>query len=262
MANASRSYKDVEAIQRGINVLAALNRVETGFVKSISHEVGLSPATVIRALETLTSCGYVEKMPHRKGYRVTAKVLSLSSGYHGEPMVVAVARPHADELTRRFLWPVSVGMLDVDAMVVRHSTIPSSPLAHVHTTLNKRLSLVARAHGRAYIAFCGAQERNVLLHLVAKSNDPEKNVISSARELRNMIKETRSIGYARRDGRVDPQTTSIAVPIPLDKERIAATLGMTFFPRAVRPRQVLTFHDALLTAAIAISVDLRKNLGW
>lgn len=262
MKMASRSYKDVEAIQRGINVLAALNRAETGFVKPLSDELGLSPATVIRALETLTSSGYVEKMPHRKGYRVTAKVLSLSAGFHGEPMVVAVARPHADELTRRFLWPVSVSMLDVDAMVVRHSTIPSSPLAHVHTTLNKRLSLVARAHGRAYIAFCSARERNVLMHLVAKSSDPEKQVIASARELRATLKETRARGYARRDARVDPQTTTIAVPVFLDKDRIAATLGMTFFPRAVRPRQVAAFHEALRETAKAISIDLRKNLGW
>lgn len=245
-----------------MRVLAAVNRKDTAFVRDVCVDVRLSAATVIRILETLSACGYVEKLPQRKGYRVTAKVTNLSTGFQREPLVAAVARPYADELTRKFLWPISVCTLDVDAMVVQYSTIPMSPLAHVHSTLNKRLSLVARAHGRAYIAFCSPGERNLLMHLVAKSSDPEKAAVSDTRELRHLIKETRSRGYAVRARQFDPQTTSMAVPVLLGKGSVAATLGMTYFPRAVRARQLAHYTEALREDAKAISLDLRRALGW
>ena len=42
-------------------------------------------------------------------------------------------------------------VLENNAMVVRYSTIPLSPLAMRHSTINVRLSLVSRAIGRAYL---------------------------------------------------------------------------------------------------------------
>ena len=48
-------------------------------------------------------------------------------------------------------------------MVVRYSTIPLSPLALKHSTLNVRLSLVSRAIGRVYLAFCAPDVQDAIL---------------------------------------------------------------------------------------------------
>ncbi len=54
--------------------------------------------------------------------------------------------------------------LDIDALVMRFSTIPLSPLSHYQSTINRRMTLLDYAHGRAYLAFCPDEERR---HLVA-----------------------------------------------------------------------------------------------
>ena len=102
-----------------------------------------------RILETLCAKGYMRQMARRSGYMLTSKIMGLSAGCHSSPMTVETLRHHADELTREYLWPFSVAALDRDAMVVRYSSIPLSPLAHKSTTLHRRLYLFSRAHGIA-----------------------------------------------------------------------------------------------------------------
>jgi IclR family mhp operon transcriptional activator len=145
-------------------------------------------------------------------------------------------------------------------MVVQYSSIPQSPLAHVKTTLHKRLSLVSRAHGRAYIAFCSSQERRHLLRMIVASEDPENDVIASAEEWRRLVVQTRKRGYAMRAAGIDPQTSTIAVPVRLQSGHVVATLGMTFFRRAVNNRKIGSYAAALQTAAEAAARQIEAQL--
>ena len=55
--------------------------------------------------------------------------------------------------------------------------------------------------------------------------------------------------------------TSIAVPILIGRERVAGTLAMTYFQRAVVPEQVSKYVEALRTAASGIGSELRGTSG-
>ena len=50
---------------------------------------------------------------------VYAQVLSLSSGFHKDPLVVEAGRAWAIALTRKYQWPAAIALLDKDAVVVR-----------------------------------------------------------------------------------------------------------------------------------------------
>ena len=52
---------------------------------------------------------------------------------------------------------------------VRFSTIADSPVSPFHATINMRLSLISRALGRAYIAYCPNEERELLVRLLRAS---------------------------------------------------------------------------------------------
>ena len=132
--------------------------------------------TIVRLLDTLIALGYVVNDRRQGGYQVTSLVRSLSAGFHGDPLVVEAARPWAIAFTRKYQWPVAVAVLDRDAVAVRFSTIPDSPVSPFHATINMRLQLMSRALGRAYIAFCPPGERNLLLRMLAASDDPEDAV--------------------------------------------------------------------------------------
>jgi hypothetical protein len=60
------------------------------------------------------------------------------------------------------LWPFSIATLEQNVMVVQYTAMELSPLGHVRTTLHRRLSLVGRAYGIAYLAFCSSIERHHL----------------------------------------------------------------------------------------------------
>jgi IclR family mhp operon transcriptional activator len=88
----------------------------------------------------------------------------LSSGYHGAPLFIESAKEISQKLTQDIRWPAALATLEQISMVVRLNTIPDSPLVHTHSTLQKRLGLLVRAHGRAYLAYCPEEERRSLYH--------------------------------------------------------------------------------------------------
>src|SRR5690606_22750829 len=106
-------------------------------------------------------------------YYLASGVQSLASGYHGEPRIVEAAAALMDALTLRIKWPLAIAVRSGDAVYVRYSTIPISPLSFLHTSLNMRLSLVSRALGRAYLAFCDQEERDLILRALRDSEAPE-----------------------------------------------------------------------------------------
>lgn len=227
------SFPPVQSVQRALVLLAELNKQRVTTVAELHRCTGLPKPTIVRLLETLIAEGYVASGSRLGGYQITSQVAALSSGFHGAPMVIEAARPWAIDLTRRLKWPVSISVLDTDAVFVRFSTIPDSPMSPFHATINMRLSLISRAMGRAYLAFCPRDERQLLVHMLAQSKYPEDHPPNLADVVQSLVQSTRRRGYATRDPHVEPTSSStVSLPIMSD-ERVLATIGLTFFRSAV-----------------------------
>src|SRR5690606_2941939 len=167
-----RSFANVTAIERVLTVLEAINRMPTITVKRISSECDVPAATVVRILETLCAQGYLVHLSRRAGYSLTSRVKALSAGYHGPPMIVERLSKYVDALTMQHLWPFSIATLEHDVMVIQYTAMELSPLSHVRTTLHRRLSLVGRAYGIAYLAFCSSIERHHLARIIFSQDYP------------------------------------------------------------------------------------------
>lgn len=249
-ARATRIHSVIKAVE----VLKLLSKRQVVSVKRLSFETRIPKPSIMRIIGTLEACGLVKQLSRRAGYCLTSKVLGLSAGYHGLPAVIEIGAPFADALTRELLWPAAITTLDVDAMVVRYSTIPASPYAHVSSTMNKRLSLVERAHGRAYLAFCSRGERDSLLSTIeATARTPSTN---RTRLLRT-LKAAHRAGYAKRALELEPQTSTIAAPVLVDKT-VRATIGLTFFTGAVDKNSEALLARRLIETATAVGSALRE----
>src|SRR5918999_872484 len=143
------SFPPVRSVERALGLLVELNTQRVTTIGELHQRTGLPKPTIVRLLETLIAAGFVSSDRRLGGYQVTSRVSALSSGYHGAPMVIEAARPWAIDITRKLKWPVSVALLEKDAVVVRFSTIPDSPMSPFHATINMRLSLISRGLGRA-----------------------------------------------------------------------------------------------------------------
>lgn len=244
----------VQSVMRALHLLAEMNRQRLSTVRHLHAATGLPKSTIVRLLRTLAAAGYVANDKRQGGYLVTSHVKSLSCGYHNDPLVVEAARPWAVEFTRRHRWPIAIAVPDRDAVVVRFSTIPDSPLSPFHATINMRLHLLTRALGRAYLAFCPPAERETLLTLLRASPHPEDAVVRSRPAVTRMIEATQRQGYAQRAANVEPRSSStIAVPIRGDSGVLAA-VGMTFFKSAV-PRGDIDGLYAPLVQELARSIE-------
>ncbi|HSV52941.1 MAG TPA: DNA-binding transcriptional regulator [Burkholderiaceae bacterium] len=251
------AQRPVNVVVRALQILRALNRQPVSTLDAIHKQTALPKPTIVRLLRTLEAEGLVRHAPQYGAYYLTSEVTALASGYHSEPRIMEASVAVADALTRDLKWPVSVAVPDGDAMVVRYSTIPQSPLSFFHSTINMRLSLLRQALGRAYLAFCEPAAQDALIELLARSAPEGERLATDEAAMRSMLAEVRARGYALRDPRVRPESSTIAVPI-FESQRVVATIGLTWFSSALTVDQaVALFLPPLQQASVQISKALK-----
>jgi IclR family mhp operon transcriptional activator len=251
----------VQSVVRAFELLEELNKHRVASLQALHHATGLPKPTIVRLLKTLGVMGFVVNDRRQGGYAVGSRVKGLSNGYNGDPLVIEASRPWTLAFTAEHQWPLAVGVLDGPSVVVGFSTSGDSPVAPLQSFINRRLSLVSRAMGRAYLAYCPLSERRVLIELISREGSSEDKRALKRGEVDAMIRTVRRHGYAERHPSLDPGSSTVAVPIMLG-DRVLATLGMTFFTSVVPRQELARRHVPKLQAvarSIAATVDSLKR---
>ena len=233
------STRPIRALNRGLEVLTELNRLERAAINTIAQAVELPRTTTYRILETLWLAGYVERDPHDDCYRPTIMVRALSDGFDDEAMLAHLARPHLSALCEQIVWPVAIATPSGSAMMIREATDHQSPLALEHYGAGVRVPMLASAAGRAYLAFCAAPQREALLEMLSRSSLPEDRLARNRQEVERLLNETRTQGYgiSQRARRVSEET-SLAIPVRA-KDRVLASVTVRYSASAVPLRTAL-----------------------
>lgn len=235
---------------RALALLRSMNLRPVSAVAELARDTGISKPSIVRLLAILIEDGYVQRAPRAGSYMLTREVLSLSAGFADDSTLVNIARPVMEDLTRDISWPAALGILEAGHMVVRHSTIPSSPLAWFRTTLHMRLSLTGSAMGQAHLASCPPRVRAQLL---AAAGVSDRNCAELSEEFFGRVRER---GYGLRLATTDQPTFSISVPV-LARNKAVASLSVTIFARAMTVDQAVgRYLEKMRTAAAAIGSAL------
>jgi IclR family mhp operon transcriptional activator len=233
MEHERESTRPIRALNRGLDVLTELNRLERAAINTLAAAVRLPRTTTYRILETLRLAGYVVRDPDDDCYRPTIMVRALSDGFDDEAMVAHIAKPHLAVLGAQIVWPVAIATPSGATMMIRETTDRESPLALERYSVGVRVPMLGSAAGRAYLAFCSGQERDALLELLSRSSLPEDRIARSRIEVERLLNETRTQGFgmAHRARRVSEEV-SLAIPVRA-KGRILATLTVRYAATAV-----------------------------
>lgn len=240
----------IRSVSRALSLLRALNAEQSTSLHELHLRLGLPKATLSRLLGTLIHEGYVQAEGVAGRYRLTAKVQELGAGYTLRSLIVDVGSPLALRMTREMRWPLAIGTLDGDAVVVRYSTMPYSPLAVHATTLGQRLGLLDTAMGRVYLAHCDVPQRAALLALLAAAA-PDRQLVGM-RELEADLRMVRHQGYAVRLPNARRSSATIAVPVMQDGGILAA-LCLTTFGRMMTPAMIKLHLPGLRETAEAMA---------
>lgn len=208
--------KPIRALARGLDVLAALNRLGEATAGALAAETGVPRPTVYRVLETLRAGGYVTAAEERWSLRLGVR--ALSDGFEDEEWITAVALPALHALTARIQWPSDLATLEGTAMVIRATTHQVAPFSIDRAMLGRAMPVLQSSLGQAWLGFAPVAERDALLAMLGVS--PRLGAI-------------RRQGYAlRASGGPWPHTRSVAVPIMVDG-RVLACINAIWMARAI-----------------------------
>lgn len=247
------SVNPIRSAVRVLQVLTALNAGHPAGSAMIARRLQMAPATTYRFLETLVEAGFVTKDPATGHYSPSHLVRALSCGFEDEHWLAHAAKPVIQSMGRELVWPLAIATLSGPAMLLRESTDMQSPLAVNRFAPGRRISLLGTASGRVYLAFCGDDQRETLLDVLSRSQDPAEMPTQDRATIHRELAEIRAAGYAthQRAQRVTQQC-ALAVPV-LGNGRVLASLSIRYAGSAVRRSIALQrFLPRLEQAALEI----------
>jgi IclR family transcriptional regulator, mhp operon transcriptional activator len=222
----------IRSVERTLSILQAMNRRPVSTIDYLHKETGLPKPTLVRFLSTLSQAGFVNRSQQLSGYQLTSLVRSLSSGYHGDPLIVEAGSSIAREITRDIKWPISIALPDGLGVRVRLSTASDSPMSPFHSPIHTHQGFFLRSLGRAYLAFCEPVHIDAYAQQAVAERVEGHSIAGNTEALASLVSSTRWKGYALRDREIEPISDTLAVPIFLDGT-VRASLGVTFFRSAI-----------------------------
>lgn len=258
------SYRPVNALLRGLDVLLTINRMQGRVsVGDIHRHTEIDKSTIVRMLETLIHGGYVIRLKDGPHYEVTGKALLLSSGYDRHRMVGNIVSPIMVDFRSEIGWPSDVAIFEHNQMLVVETSREAGPLL-VNRYPGYRAPILGTSLGLAYLAFCEPSEREAVL--ANEASDPalwndiarNKNVAEEAfAEIRDQGFAMMHPEYSARE--YDNKIGTIGVPI-LGPDKVLGAINILFL-RNVLPadRACDELLEGLQAVAEAISQEMASK---
>lgn len=117
-----KPYVEVRALSRGLALLTELNRVGHARVSALAKATGIDRTTTYRLLATLERHGLVDQRGEDDMFGLTARVRTLSDGYHERDHLARSVAQHLGTLLQQVQWPSDFAVFDQDAMTICEST--------------------------------------------------------------------------------------------------------------------------------------------
>lgn len=243
----------IEPVRRAFQVLEALSRRHRSTLSLLVDETGLPRPTVVRLLQTLVALGYAQRVSRQDGYRLTDRVLGLAGSIRFVDHLVDAAIPHMSGFTAQHGWPLYLATLSDGALTIRHSTAPESPMAFEAAALNTRRSILTSALGRAWLAFCTDEQREIQWRALLPAGAAGRR---QQLALERVLADVRLQGWAFTASARPSRIHGMAVPVLGRDGRLLGSLSMRF-PRSAmsEPEAAERFGKRLAAVARAIAAD-------
>ena len=123
-----RIYKPVRALERGLDLLLALNRLGRARPGVLARATGIDRTTTYRMLETLDAKGMVIRSETDDSYILSSGVKRLSDGFTVNDRLLRVVAPELGKLLAKVQWPSDFATFSQGSMVIEETTHPFSPM--------------------------------------------------------------------------------------------------------------------------------------
>jgi DNA-binding IclR family transcriptional regulator len=167
----------ITSLYRGLEVLRAFRPEDRAGLSNsdLAERTGLPNSTVSRLTYTLLKTGYLSYDTHTGRYRMGVPVLSLGYACLSGLPVREAAQGYMQELADYCGEGVMIALGGRDERTMTYlATARSKGLLALQLGVGSRISLARSAMGRAYLAACDDEERDMLLSDLAAHADPAR----------------------------------------------------------------------------------------
>jgi IclR family pca regulon transcriptional regulator len=225
--NGSEDREFVTALARGLRVLQAFDRSHPEMTLSeVSRVTALSAGTARRSLFTLGCLGYVGVQ--NKRYFLLPKAVSLGAAYLDAARIDEVILPFLRDL-------VAAAECDSCSLAV----LDGGSIMHLANYSTRRLIRMTVGMGTTFPAYATSVGRVLLAalprdQLEATLNAIERkpftrHTVTGVTRLKALVRQAQKEGYARVTDELEEGLSSLAVPVLVNGETVAALNSSVFF---------------------------------
>lgn len=230
----------VQSLAKAFRLLEAIAASDIDLTLSeLAEAAKLDPGTTHRMLNTLVSLGYVAKVPERKRFSLTLKVLDLGFRAIGRRDIRTLARPLLRSLVGEVSEAASLGVLDgSDILYVERMRAGHTRLG-VDIRVGTLIPAVSSVIGWAILAFLPAAD--LVRALKQPSRQRDFRGIEAPDDLEKRLAAVRKQGYVLSGSRISSDLTVLSAPVldgdgyPLAAVSVAAP-GIRMRPDELRSR--------------------------
>lgn len=211
-------------LAKGLAVLEAFNgEARKLTVSEAARAAGLSRATALRCLNTLTEVGYTTF--DGKFYAPTPRVLRIGATYIDTADLPRLAQPHLEAVRDIVDESTSLAVRDGDSsLFVARSE--GRHLLHTGVRIGARLPLYASSTGQVFLGSLDEDELNAYLNAAPYPKRAPRTPVT-ADEIRQRMETAKDDGYALGDEELEPGLLSVAVPVRDASGLIVATMSVS-----------------------------------
>jgi IclR family transcriptional regulator, pca regulon regulatory protein len=207
---AGRDGDFVQSLDRGLAVIRAFGPDrERLSLSEVARATGLTRAAARRFLLTLVRLGYVRS--DGREFSLRPRVLELGYAYLSGLELPEVAAPHLEELVARLRESSSISVLD-GQHIVYVIRVPTKRIMTLAISVGTRFPAYATSMGRVLLAEMPEDEFEHYLAEVRLDRLTD-NTVTDAGQLRDIVHDVASQGYAIVDQELEEGLRSVAAPI-------------------------------------------------
>ncbi len=253
------SLYTIEALQRGLGVLALFNRESPVLsLKEIVDRTGLNKSTAFRVVSTLESSGYLEKDPKTKRYRPGLKVLQLGFTAISSLEFRQVARPYLSRLSTETNETVSLGVLDEMEVVYVDRVRARRMIVGVILGMGSRIPAHCASLGKVLLAFLPADELKEKIYQ-SQLTPCTSNSINDYTLLKRELAKVRERGYATNNEELESGLRAVAAPIWNHNQRVVAAINVSGSVRTISPQRI---ERELALKVCDVADQISQSLGY
>ncbi|HEY1319475.1 MAG TPA: helix-turn-helix domain-containing protein [Streptosporangiaceae bacterium] len=252
--------KPVQALERGLQVLAALRDMRAASLHDLHLGTGIPKPTLTRILYTLYRQGLVwQRMAD--GAFLPSHIMLQRGHLDDTAWLAEIASEVLEQLCERVMWPSVLSVPRLDHMEVIETNSPRAYFDELPAApIGFRANMLRSASGRAYLAFCPVQERQAVLRRLAERDVAGHELAHDPAAVRRMVEITRRRGYSVRSpdfggdyskprSEADDGRNSIAMPIRLS-DQVLGCVNLTWRKQALTVAALVQRYGADLRSAV------------